>query len=224
MGIILLLLGLYYVDQPYPAVPEHSQFDIQLRFGPEGEILGFFNIGIWDRFGFGLSYGASNLIGAGNPDFYTHPGVQIRLVAIPEGLIFPLLIFGFDNQGYGPYNNARYQIRSKGLYGQLAKTLAGPGIAFVPSLGINYTFESDDGLNLFIGSKLQLGENTAILLEYDPNFNDPEDQNKGYLNAGLRIIFYEELFFELGIRDLLDNAGDNLQFNRMIKLGYEQTL
>ncbi len=224
MEIILLIFSLYFVDQPYPMVPEHSQFDIQLRFGPEGEILGFFNIGIWDRFGFGVSYGGSNIIGAGSPGFYSQPGVQLRMLAIPEGLIYPLLMLGFDNQGYGPYSDGRYLYRSKGLYAQISKTLSGPGLSFVPGLGMNYTFESDNGLNLFVGAKLQLGENTALIIEYDPNFNDPDDQNKGYLNTGLRIIFYEELFFEFGIRDLLDNSSENQQFNRMIKLGYEQIL
>jgi len=41
------------------------------------------------------------------------------------------------------------------------------------------------------------------------------------MNTGIRFIFHDDLFFELALRDLLDNSG-GLQLNRMIKLGYTQ--
>jgi hypothetical protein len=67
-----------------------------------------------------------------------------------------------------------------------------------------------------------IGSSVALLFEYTPNFDDERDQDKGYLNIGLRFIFHDELFFEVALRDLLDNS-DGLQLNRMIKLGYAQT-
>lgn len=222
MGLILMLFGLYYVDQPYPKAPEHGVFDIELRFGPEGAITGYFNIGIWDRVGLGLSYGGANLLGAGDPEFYTIPGVQIRLLALDEGFFYPGVQFGFDNQGYGDYNE-RYDIRSKGLYCQIYKGFYLSNLEIVPSIGVNYCLEQDNNFDLFGGLKVQFGTFSAFLFEYSPNFNDPVDGDKGYLNVGLRIIFYGEMFFELGLRDLLDNSPNDEQFNRMIKLGFEQS-
>jgi hypothetical protein len=222
--IFVLISNLYYVDQPYSSVPGHGVFDIELRFGPQGEILGFFNIGIWDRFGFGISYGAANLIGAGNPEFYEQPGVQARFVALEQGFAIPQIILGFDNQGYGRFDEStgRYDIMSKGIYCQIGKTFSYPSFEFVPSLGINYCFEGDDRLDMFIGIKAQFGSNTVLMLEYSPNFNDDLDQNKGYFNTSLRFVFYEELFFEFALRDLLDNSLNDQQLNRMIRIGYEQ--
>jgi hypothetical protein len=222
MGIVLMLLSLYYVDQPFPKVPEHGIFTLELRFGPEGAITGYFNVGIWDRLGLGLSYGGSNLLGSGNPEFYEIPGVQIRLLAIQEGMFYPRIQLGFDNQGYGDYD-ARYNIRSKGLYCQIGKTFAFTNLEIYPSLGVNYCLESDNGIDVFCGVKAQFGTFSALLVEYTPNLNDPEDEDKGYLNVGLRLIFYSEMFFEFSLRDLLANSPNDEQLNRMIKLGFEQS-
>jgi hypothetical protein len=222
MGIVLMLLSLYYIDQPFPKTPEHGVFDLQLRFGPEGAITGYFNVGIWDRLGLGLSYGGANLLGSGNPEFYEIPGVQIRLQAIEEGVFYPQVQLGFDNQGYGEYNE-RYDIRSKGLYCQMCKAFSFANVEIYPSLGMNYCFESDNGIDLFGGVKAQFGTFSAILVDYTPNLNDPLDEDKGYLNVGLQLIFYGEMFFEFAMRDLLGNSPNDEQLNRMIKLGFEQS-
>jgi hypothetical protein len=221
MVLLLVLLNLYYIDQPYLSSPQHAEYKVQLRFGPKGEILGYFNVGLWDRMCFGASYGAGNLIGAGNCGFYEIPGVQLRFVAIPEGFVVPKVIVGFDNQGFGAYDTSenRYYIFSKGIYCQLGKDIIFPEFEFVPSLGVNYCFEGDNHLDLFAGISTIIGSSVALMFEYSPNLNDNQDNNKGYMNTGLRLIFHDELFFDFAIRDLLNNA-DSLQFNRMIKIGY----
>lgn len=222
MVLILFLCNLYFIDQPSTHVPGHAIYDIKLRLGPEGAILGFFHIGIWDRLSLGASYGASNLIGAGDPEFYRQPGIQIRILAIEEGFMYPCLVFGFDNQGYGSYEEGRYEIMSKGLYCQTGKTFGTAGIQFIPNIGFNYSFEEDGRFDAFLGVKTLFGTSAALLIDYCPNFNDDFDQNKGYLNLGLKLIFYEELFFEFALRDLLDNSVEEQQLNRLIKIGYEQ--
>jgi len=224
MIIILLLFNLYYVDQPCAKIPGHGVFAVQLRFGPGGEILGFFDVGIWDRLGLGISYGASNLIGAGDPEFYKQPGAQIRVLAVEEDIIVPAVILGFDNQGFGPFNDSteRYMIMSKGIYCETGKTFASANISFTPSVGVNYSFEENSHWDMFAAANTVFGSSASFLLEYSPNFNDPLDRNRGYMNVGLRIIFYEQLFFEFDLRDLLNNSIPDQKLNRTIKMGYEQ--
>jgi hypothetical protein len=222
MMLLLVIMNLYYVDQPYLADPQHAQFNIELRFGPDGGIIGYFNVGLWDRVSFGASYGAANLIGSGDPSFYEIPGVQLRFVALPEGYVVPRVVLGFDNQGYGEYDGEEYDIHSKGLYCQIGKQFSFPEFEFVPSIGVNYCFEGDNHLDLFAGMDMIIASSVGLMCEYTPNFSDERDQNKGYMNAGLRFIFHNELFFEFSLRDLLDNSGGS-QLNRMVKLGYTQT-
>ncbi len=222
MILMLFVISMYYVDQPYVAVPGHAEFEIELRFGPQGEILGFFDIGVMDRLSFGISYGANNLLGAGDPEFYEIPGVQGRIIAIEQGLLTPRVILGFDSQGYGGYDGTRYTIRSKGLYSQIGKAFGFKGIEILPSLGVNYCFEGENHFDLFCGLETMFGSSSALIVDYTPNFEDDLDQNNGYLNTSLKLIFYQGLFFEFALRDLLGNSPDDLEFNRMIRIGYKQ--
>lgn len=220
--IIFFIFNLYLVDQPDLYVPSHAVYGIQLRFGPTGEILAYGNIGLFNRLCLGLSYGASNLIGAGDPEFYSQPGIQARVLAFEQSEFIPAIIIGFDNQGYGPYDDNRYLIMSKGLYFQAGKVFEYPGFSVTPSLSLNYCFENNGRLDLFSGLKCQFGASTQILVEYSPNFNDNLDQNKGYFNIALNYIFYQDVFFQFALRDLLDNGHDQ-QLNRMIKFGFNQS-
>lgn len=223
MILMFFFFNLYLIDQPTIEFPNHGVYTVQLRFGPKGEIIGFGNIGLWDRFSLGISYGASNLIGTGDPEFYTQPGVQLRILALEPGLLVPAVIFGFDNQGFGPFDNSRYEIMSKGIYCQFGETFDYPGLKIVPSLGINYSFEQEGRFDMFGGIKFGFGSTTQFLADYSPNFSDVQDKNKGYLNIALRFIFYEQLFFEFALRDLLDNSAESKQLNRMIKIGYQES-
>lgn len=211
---------MYLIDQPDIEFLNHGNYSVQLRFGPLGEIIGYAHIGLWDRFSFGLSYGASNLIGAGDPEFYRQPGVQARVLLLEQSLTAPAIVFGFDNQGYGEYDSSRYDIMSKGLYCQIGEIFDYPGLKIVPSMGINYSFEQNGRLDMFGGILFEIGS-TQFIIDYSPNFKDNRDQNKGYLNTGIKFIFYEQLFFEFALRDLLDNSDKDQQLNRMIKIGYQ---
>lgn len=223
MFLTLLIFSMYMIDQPDIYFLKHGNYSLQMRFGPGGEIIGYAHIGLWDRFSFGLSYGASNLIGAGNPEFYKEPGIQARILLIEQSFMVPGVIIGFDNQGYGEYDSTRYDIMSKGLYCQIGEVFEYPGLEIVPNFGINYSFEENGRIDIFGGIRFGVGS-TYIIIDYSPNLYDNRDQNKGYLNTGIRFVFYEQLFFEFALRDLLDNSDRNQQLNRMIKIGYQASI
>jgi hypothetical protein len=221
---LLLIANLYLVDQPDLVVPDHGVYGFQLRFGPTGEIIANAHLGLFNRLCLGLSWGASNMLGAGDPHFYRQPGIQARLLVIDQSLFIPDMLVGFDNQGYGGYSTEerRYAIRSKGVYYQLGKTFEYPGLSITPTLGLNYCLERDAGFDLFCGFKFQFGSSVQFIVEYSPNFNDTWDENKGFLNIGLNYIFYEDVYFQFAVRDLLEN-NEGMQFNRMIKFGFQQS-
>lgn len=223
MFFTLLILGMYLIDQPDIVFLNHGDYAAQLRFGPVGEIIGYAHIGLWDRFSFGMSYGASNLIGAGNPEFYRQPGIQVKVLLIEQNLMIPAIILGFDNQGYGKYDSSSYDIMAKGFYLQIGETFEYPGLEITPNLGINYCIEQENRFDMFAGIRFGIGS-TNIIIDYSPNLFDDRDKNKGYLNTGIRLVFYEQLFFEFALRDLLDNSNKAQQLNRMIKIGYRANI
>lgn len=223
MIMILFIANLYLVDQPDLYVPAHGIYGMQLRFGPTGEILANANLGLFNRLCLGLSYGASNLIGAGDPEFYGQPGIQARFMALEPSALLPTVIVGFDNQGFGQYTtDDRYFIMSKGLYFQFGKAFEYPGLSITPNAGLNYCFETGGRVDIFSGIKFQFGASAQFIVEYSPNFSALGDENKGYLNIGFNYIFYEDVFFQFALRDLLENNEGN-QLNRMIKFGFNQS-
>ncbi len=211
---------LYLVDQPVTRVFEHGTYEIALRFGPAGGVLGFIGVGLLDRFAFGLSVGASNLIGANDPEIYPYPGIQIKAQLFNGGMFYPEWALGFDNQGFGEYNNNRYLIKSKGFYTNVAKGFTfGAGEYYILA-GLNYSLERRDGrsLDIFFGQELTIMEQFAFLVEYDPAFNDPLSRSGGYLNLSLRLFLAESVTFEFALRDIIGSGQE--QMNRVIKLAY----
>lgn len=212
----------YMVDQPNSCVFEHAEYEVALRFGPSGGVLSYFGIGLLDRFAFGLSLGAANLIGEENPRFYPHPGIQIKAQLLGGDVIYPEWALGFDNQGFGDYDHGeeRYSIKSKGLYSCFGKAIGFGAGEFYLGMGINYTLErSDDrSLDIFFSQSLKFIDQFAIITDYDPAFNDPRCDAGGYLNLALRINLAESVAFEFGLRDILANGSEEL--NRVIKLAY----
>lgn len=222
MLLMLFVFNLFLIDQPDIIIPDHGVYGLQFRFGPTGDVITYGTLGLFNRLSLGVSYGASNMINSGNPDFYSQPGVQIRIKAIEENGYLPTLIFGLDNQGYGAYNNGRYQIMSKGIYFQVGKNIEYPDIAFIPNFGMNYCFESDGRLDIFFGIKFSIKSSVEVIFDYSSNIDDELDQNKGYFNTGLNLILHHDVFFQFALRDLLDNGHDQ-QLNRMIKFGFSQS-
>ncbi len=220
LSFLLNQSALYLIDLPNSRVLGHGEYEIALRFGPDGGVLGYFQVGVIDRFAFGLSTGAANLIGAKNPDFYPHPGIQIKAQILTGGLALPEWAIGFDNQGFGEYENHRYLIKSRGFYSTLGKGFEFEGGEFYINGGINFSLEREDksSLDIFLGSALSIIDFAALKVDYDPALNDPISKESGYLNLGLQINLAESVAFEFALRDILGSGEEEL--NRIIKLSY----
>jgi len=214
-------LGL--IDQPVTQILNHGEYEVVLRFGPSGGVLGFFSVGVVDRFTFGLSTGAANLIGAEDPEIYPHPGIQIKGQILPGGIYLPEWTFGFDNQGFGDYDESRYLIKSKGFYSAVGKNFEFGGGEYYLNGGINYSLENEDknALDIFLGQKLTLFDQVALLTDYDPGFNDPRCETGGYFNGALRVHLAESVIFEFALRDIFGHGRE--EQNRIIKLTYQES-
>lgn len=222
VAVILMIsqCGQYTVDQPNTRALGHGEYGATLRFGPSGGVLGYFGVGVLDRFSFGLSLGGANVLGSEDLELY-NPGVQIKAQILTGGLLAPEWAVGFDNQGFGSRGGGRYMIKSKGFYSTVGKGFDFGGGEFYINGGLNYTLENDDesSLDIFFGQELAIMDQFALLAEYNPALNDPRAGNGGYLNAALRIRLAESVVLDFALRDILGNSAEEL--NRLIKIGYQ---
>jgi hypothetical protein len=196
---------------------------------PGGSFIGKIEVGVFDNINFGISYGGSNIIGAGSPGWYKYPGVNLRFRIFNESFVMPALTFGFESQGKGPYfdSSGRYAIKSPGFFGAVSKNFACLGFLSLHGT-LNYTLESRDGDNyvdLNVGVEKTIGPSLSVIGEYDFALNDNNTQyfgkGNGYLNMGLRWVMGEGFTLGFDLRDLLNNKKwSPTTADRSIKIEY----
>jgi hypothetical protein len=179
---------------------------------PGGILIEKIEVGVFNNISFGISYGGENLIGAGKPDWYSVPGVDIRFRIINENISLPAVTIGFDSQGKGEYfdSTSRYAIKSPGFFAAASKNFEFLGYMSLNGT-LNYSLESRDGedfVDLSVGCEKTIGSSVSVIGEYDFAFNDHSTNygaGNGYLNIGVRWTIGSGFKLGFDLRDLLNN-------------------
>lgn len=205
------------IDLPTAGILEKGFVGVGLDVLPGGVVISKIEVGTFDNFSFGISYGAANLIGTGNPEWYTLPGINVRFRIVDESEGTPAISLGFDSQGKGMYfeDLKRYEIKSPGFYAAIAKNFEFLGYLSLHGI-VNYSLERNDDdkdLNLGIGIEKTIGGKISLVVEYDFATNDNGSASigdgNGYLNAGGRWSVGEGFTIGFDFRNLLRNKKLN---------------
>lgn len=214
MRIILLVLVaclpasaiLYNIDQPVPISLAHAEYYVSARLWGSGGVMMRFGLGLFDRVTLGMSYGGNYVIGPQAPQFFDRyrPDFQARLAILHEQGYAPNVVLGFESQGYDACINKEYEVREKGGYLCVGKTV--DAIRTHCQVGINYW----NGVDGFVALNALLPGNVELIAEYDPALNDRRDgqKNPGFLNFGIGWTFADRVRMVLGLRDVLGNRSD----------------
>jgi hypothetical protein len=212
----------YLVDMPTAGILKRGDASVEFISMPYGTAILKVESGVFNNFSIGVSYGAVNAIGVGNPEWYPLPGVVVRARLLTETKSLPGILLGFDSQGKGNYIKNfqtsdttvrinRYLIKSPGFFLAISKNFAFLGYFSIHSC-VNYTLERSDkdkDANFSFGIEKTIGGFLSFVGEYDFAFNDNSKvslgKKSGYLNLGLRWSIAEGLTFGLDFRDILDN-------------------
>ncbi len=212
-----------------------GSYVIDLRLQKGGGLTLGLAVGITDRFQFGLSYGASFLIGDSLAVPYPRPEANIKYRLVDESVSMPGISLGLNTQGTGAYHDEdhlqRYDTKAQGLFLVLSKNWKSPFGNFGLHAGTNYNFlevkDEDKDLNLFFGTDFEFNPELSLLIEYNAalNENDMTAQTialnrGGYLNAAIRWTFVEHLHLEFDFNNLLFDKDKVQYFNRELKITY----
>jgi hypothetical protein len=201
------------IDLPTAGVVERGYVGVTIDVMPLGVLVSKIEVGVFENFSFGISYGGSNIIGRGKISGYKLPGINVRARIINESEALPAIVLGFDSQGKGDFDKTlnRYQIKSPGFFAAVSKNFDFYGYLSIHGL-INYSLERDDAdkdLNLGFGIEKTLSSKVSLIGEYDFAINDNTGNSlgdgTGYLNIGLKWSIGDGLTLGLNLRDLLDN-------------------
>jgi hypothetical protein len=220
------------IDIPTAFTMKQAEIELGGRLYATDGMSTEINIGVFNEFFFGVSYGGTKIIGREEPVWNGHPGVRLQYRLIPEDFYYPNVSLGFDSQGYGEWSEPRYEVKSKGFYLVLSKNyfVSGGNLGTLGlHIGTNYcvtedAVKGDDNVNAFIGLDKSLIKNMNFLVEYDFAFNDDSKysltRKKGYLNMGLRWSFNNELHLEADFKDVLRNLKNTDGLSRELRVIY----
>jgi len=205
------------IDLPTAGILEKGFVGATLNIMPAGVVIAKLEVGVFENFSFGLSFGGANVIGTGAVKWYRLPGVNLRARILDETKSYPALTLGFDSQGKGSYFSSlnRYEIKSPGFFVAASKNFEFLGYLSLHAV-VNYSLERKDGdkdLDFGIGAEKTLGARISVIAEYDFGINDNNaaavGKGNGYLNFGLRWSAGQGFTLGIDFRNLLENKKIN---------------
>ena len=203
------------VASPTAGIIPHGAYAFRGSLGPNSGLLFGARVGFRDRLMVGVSYGVQEFIGRGDVRANDIPGFQLRLRLVEEKMQGPAIAVGIDTQGEDGYIEdwERYERKSRGFYIVFSKNYR---LIRDFSLhgGVNWSLEDDDedGIDLFAGLAFEVAPGFVILGDYTAALNDDDKdvetsltRGRGYLDAGVRFDYGENLRLKVLFRDLTGN-------------------
>jgi hypothetical protein len=188
-----------------------AEYSLGVRVGPGGALHTGFAVGVSDYVLAGVSYGAGNVVGSGEPEWDDEVEFELKIRLAEEQDIIPALAIGYDSRGYGrAVGDNSYEKASQGIYVAAAKTT--PFSEFWQFHGgLSRTLEVEKtGPDLFLGLTGRLSQEFSIIAEYQlgaTRGDDDSDDKMSYLNAGLRWVFAGQVEIDLYFRNLVGPSG-----------------
>lgn len=217
----------YLYNLPTAGALRRGTYCVEGWFFAGGGAMTSVSVGVAERFTFGVSYGAGNLIGSGAPNWNPLPGVMARYRLIDEDLQTPAITLGFESQGRGNFIKGidRYERKSPGFFLAATKNFEFLGYLAL-SGGMNYSLErkDDGGLNLYVGAEKTVGREVSLYAQYDFALNDNRAQalgdGNGFLDVGVRVSLGMGLMIELNLTNLNDNFKSIPAVSRSVRIEY----
>lgn len=201
------------IDTPTAKSIDFGSYSLSFRLYEEGSILSRLYYGIiMENLTLGISLDTENVVGTEDITL-RRPYLYIKLPLFTGNMKWPALCVGFDEQGFGNYEDGEYQFAPMGFFLVLTKSGLFSGLNV--SAGINaqygvreYTQEDIDG---FANFDFTLSPEFVIVGE-GRNLN-----KKGYANFGAKYFLKPEVSFEIGVL----NVGGEGDVQRILRANYE---
>lgn len=203
------------IDTPTATSKELGSYAVSVRLYKEGSILTRLYYGIIVKnLTLGLSFDAENVIGSGSVE-PRRPYLYIKLPLYLGSYTWPAISVGFDEQGFGKYNedNEEYEVPPVGFFLVFTKKALMTGLNVSFGINANYTFKEDteEKIKGFCNADFMLGPEFMILAEVKEI-----TMWNSYFNAGAKYLLNPQLDFEFSLLDL----GGRSVLERIIKVTY----
>ncbi len=202
------------IDTPTAASVGFGSYDLSFRLYDEGSIMARLLYGIIMKdLTLGISFDAENVVGSGEVKAH-RPYLYIKLPLYSGGYKLPAISVGFDEQGFGRYNDTdkHYQFNPMGFFMVMTKTDLGPGFNMGAGINADYsiTKTNKERVKGFVNASFTLGPEVMLRTEVRDIYNW-----NSYVNAGVRYMLTPELHFDFSALNI--GGGD---VERIIRISY----
>lgn len=233
LSLNLIANNLHTIANPTAGVLARGEARITQRmFKNNGIVLGA-DVGLFQNFMIGVSYGSEHIIGDQKPIWYNKPDVKVKYRLIDETFEMPAFAIGIDTQGQGSWHNqhSRYDIKSKGAYLVASKNYEFWGLIGFDG-GINYTFERANNkkrhLDIFAGMYKTIGKDVTFFVDYSAGLNDTArnlnntfvQRGRGYMNTAFQINMSDNISAKVIFYDIFQNRGNFYTYDRALLIDY----
>ncbi len=201
------------IDFPSAYGLPRGGYSLRMRIVPAGRVITGIRVGISDYILLGVSYGATNVVGSGSPEWDDRMEFDFKLRVAEETGGIPEIAIGYDSRGYGmQLESGEYEKASSGLFVSAAKTLPFSEFWQVHA-GLSRTLDEERAKpDIIVGVSARLSQEFSVVAEYQWGVDKREDgdgteSTTGFLNFGLRWIFMEQLEVDIYFRNVVGPNG-----------------
>jgi len=207
------------VDVPTARCLPRGTYSLGVRAVPNGGLIAGMRVGIAPYLLVGLSYGAQNVVGTGEPEWDNSVEFDIKVRVAEEYEIVPALAVGFDSRGYGrQLDDGGFEKVSPGFYVVGTKTMPFSE-HWQFHLGVSRTLDiARSRPDFFAGLSARFSQEFSTLAEYQYTQDQARDDDAttGFLNVGFRWVFVGQVEIDLFFRNLAGPNGSPERNSRSI--------
>ena len=221
----------FLVDMPVAGIIPATAGAVESYLYTGGGVLATFTYGLMTNLNVGLSFGGTNLIGAGGITWNNLPGISARYRVLEESMYNPAVVVGFDSQGHDGWlpSLRQYVMKSPGFFVAVSKNYQFFGTVSFHG-GANYTLERHDDdfdPNIYLGVEKSIGPIVSWLAEY--NFAFDNDRNSrgfwnGSLGTGIRVSTNIGFNADILFKNLITSGFAHEKVIRAIRIQYVRYL
>jgi hypothetical protein len=208
--------GIEVIDTPTAEVVDHYGYNVNFRFGQDGNLQTKTSFGVLNRLSLGFGLDGEKVIGTENSRL-NKPTINVKFRIFDGRGVVPALALGFDGQGYVFNKNLdEYEQREKGFYLVSTSEIITPNMFL--NAGINrYDFDKGHSTRGFAGWSYMYRQTIGLMSEWD-SLGEYKERR---INYGLKYFVTPEFTVDFAGRNIREHPWTKHRVTeRIVRLSY----
>jgi hypothetical protein len=201
------------VSEPTAGVVAKRTYYVGMGTFPDNGVTFALSLGLTRGLMVGASYGAWNLTGTGETDWFDHVTLLARFRFIGETEGFPGLAAGYDGREEPTRAGGAYSRHDRGFYLVASKNFAMPPGDLGLHGGISLSPEHSDHAGLFLGMDKSLPAGFGLAADWDLATAEADsvrfDEAGGFVNLEAYWESFGQVRISLQLKDILETGGES---------------